>query len=82
MKLPNIYLRDLLWLLSVVAVLCAWWFQQGQLAESRRLRAEAEAAADNAERIQAHYQRVIDAYVRDGRLVHVQRGDGSISITE
>ena len=43
------YVRDLLWLLAVVALLCAWWFQQGQLAESRRLRAEASGRASGDE---------------------------------
>lgn len=82
MTLPKIYLRDLFWLMAVMAVFCAWWFQRGQLTESRRLHREAEASARNAERIQAHHQRVVDAYLRDGRLSHVQRADGSIYVTE
>ena len=48
MKLPQLHLRDLLWLVLVVAVCCAWWHNQHTFEELERLRIEARVAEQNA----------------------------------
>jgi len=82
MKLPQLSLRDLFWLVTVVALLCGWWMQQGRIAETRREKAEAEEQLKLAERIRADQQLLIDAYRRDGRLHDVRRKDGSYYVTD
>ena len=82
MKLPQLHIRDLFWLVTVVALLCGWWFQQGQVAEARRQLGQAQLGQQNAERIEVGYRKIIDAYVRDGRLHYDHRADGSIVITD
>ncbi len=32
MKLPQFHLRDLFWLVLVIAIMCAWWLDHGRLA--------------------------------------------------
>jgi len=36
MKLPQVSLRDLFWLVLVVGVGCAWWLDRTQLIESHQ----------------------------------------------
>ena len=45
MKLPRFTLRDLFWLLLVVAITCGWWLDRTRLAaETLRLRHEITSA--------------------------------------
>ena len=37
MKLTQVHLRDLFWLVLVVAMGCAWWLEQSKLAEQKRV---------------------------------------------
>jgi len=82
MKIPQFTLRDLFWLVLVVALACAWWMQEGRIAEARREKSDAEEKEKLLERIRADQQTVIDAYARDGRLHHVRRPDGSVFVTD
>jgi hypothetical protein len=82
MTLPKLNLRDLFWLVVVVALACAWWFQEGRIAEARRLNTEKEMELRNVQRIEEFHQKVVDAYRRDGRLHDVRRADGSIYVTD
>jgi hypothetical protein len=82
MKLPQFSLRDVFWLFLVVGFACAWWFQEGRIAEVRRKLVETEQRLKNEERIAAGLQAIINAYRSDGRLSDVRRADGSVYITD
>ena len=36
MKLPQVFLRDLFWLVALAAVGCGWWVRERQLAQERK----------------------------------------------
>ena len=82
MKLPQLALRELFVWLTVVALLCAWWFQEGKVAEARRQLVESERRLKEAERIAKGLEGIVNAYRSDGRLHDVGRPDGSVYITD
>jgi hypothetical protein len=48
MKLPQLSLRDLFWLVALVAMSCGWWVNHHSFEELQRLREEAIAAEKRA----------------------------------
>jgi len=75
MKLPHLTLRDLFWLVLVVAIGCAWWLNRRQLlsliereaqraADAELKHEEAEAVARAVEAQAMEHQNEYSKYVR------------------
>lgn len=59
MKLPQLTLRDLFWLVLVCAILCGWWLSRSQLlAEIERLRFQTEVYRSQLE-VVARFDKLI-----------------------
>jgi hypothetical protein len=60
MKLPQLSLRELFWLVLVCALACAWWLSHRALVQSRRDAARFEKNASEYERIAEKLRDAID----------------------
>ena len=56
MKLPQLSLRDLFWLVLVAAILCGWWMDRRKLVE------------DNETRVRKHLETSLDLLDKQLRL--------------
>jgi len=73
MKLPQLYLRDLFWLVLVCGILCAWWLDQARVKEieaelterSRQIDERAKASDEVFEYLWANYPDQRDKLEKD-----------------